>query len=157
MTTASAPGIRVLVVHGPNLNLLGRREPEVYGRKSLAEIDAGLKAIGARHGAVVDCFQSNHEGEIVDRLQEAIGVVDGVVINPAAFTHTSIAVRDALAMLAVPVIEVHLSNIHNREPFRRESLINDVATGQIMGLGPLGYELALEGLLRLIGAGARVV
>jgi 3-dehydroquinate dehydratase-2 len=153
MTMERAPGRRVLVVHGPNLNLLGRREPEIYGRKSLAEIDAGLQAIGLRHGAAVDCFQSNHEGAIVDRLQEAIGVVDGVVINPAALTHTSIAVRDALAMLEVPVIEVHLSNIHRRESFRRKSLMAAVATGQVIGLGPIGYELALEGLLRLIGAG----
>lgn len=148
---------KILVVHGPNLNLLGSREPEIYGRKSLAEIDAALGEIGRRSGVAVECFQSNHEGAIVDALQAAIGACDGVLINAAAFTHTSVAIRDALAMLPVPVIEVHLSNLHRRERFRRRSLLAAVVTGQVIGLGPIGYEVALEALLRLIGAGPLAV
>jgi 3-dehydroquinate dehydratase-2 len=152
MSAGAASAFRVLVIHGPNLNLLGSREPEIYGRRSLGEINAELKDLGARLGLVVETFQSNHEGEIVDRLQQAIGSCEGVIINAAALTHTSIAIRDALAMLAGPVIEVHLSNIHRREPFRHTSLMAGVVTGQIVGLGATGYSLALRALAELIPA-----
>jgi len=141
---------KILVIHGPNLNMLGKREPEIYGRKSLKEIDAELKALGEDLDLEVETFQSNHEGAIVDRIQQAIDNCGGVIINPAAFTHTSIAVRDALAMLDVPVIEIHLSNIHKREPFRHQSLIAGVATARIAGFGSHGYLLALQGLARMM-------
>ena len=141
---------RILVIHGPNLNLLGRREPEIYGRTTLDEINGQLAALGAQLGLALDTFQSNHEGAIVDRIQLAAGVYDGLIINAAAFTHTSIAIRDALAMLKVPVIEVHLSNIHRREPFRHTSMTAGVVTGQILGLGAAGYALALRGLSEMV-------
>jgi 3-dehydroquinate dehydratase-2 len=141
---------RVLVIHGPNLNLLGTREPGLYGRKTLAQINADLLALGKRNGLSVEAFQSNHEGAIVDAIQQAIGAIDGLIINPAAYTHTSVAIRDALAMLPVPVIEVHLSNLHKRETFRHSSLIAAVVTGQVIGMGPAGYELALRGLVQMI-------
>jgi 3-dehydroquinate dehydratase-2 len=143
---------RILVIHGPNLNLLGRREPEIYGRATLDEINTHLVALGAQLGLTLDTFQSNHEGAIVDRIQQAAGVYDGLIINAAAFTHTSIAIRDALAMLEVPAIEVHLSNIHKREAFRHTSLMAAVVTGQIVGLGPSGYQLALRALAEMIPA-----
>jgi len=141
---------RILVIHGPNLNLLGRREPEIYGRTTLDEINGQLAALGAQLGLALDTFQSNHEGAIVDRIQQAAGVYDGLIINAAAFTHTSIAIRDALAMIAAPVIEVHLSNIHRREPFRHTSMTAGVVTGQILGLGAAGYALALRGLAEMV-------
>ena len=141
---------RILVIHGPNLNLLGRREPEIYGRTTLEEINRSLTELGARLGVGVETYQSNHEGAIVDRIQQAADVYDGLIINPAAFTHTSIAIRDALAMLKVPVIEVHLSNIHRREPFRHTSMTAGVVTGQILGLGAAGYALALRGLAEMV-------
>jgi 3-dehydroquinate dehydratase-2 len=141
---------RILVIHGPNLNLLGRREPEIYGRTTLDEINGQLAALGAQLGLALDTFQSNHEGAIVDCIQHAAGVYDGLIINAAAFTHTSIAIRDALAMLKVPVIEVHLSNIHRREPFRHTSMTAGVVTGQILGLGAAGYALALRGLAEMV-------
>jgi 3-dehydroquinate dehydratase-2 len=140
----------VLVIHGPNLNLLGRREPEIYGRTTLAEINRNLADLGVQLGLAVDTFQSNHEGAIVDRIQQAAGSHDGLIVNAAAFTHTSIAIRDALAALEMPVIEVHLSNIHRREPFRSTSLTAGVVTGQILGLGATGYALALRALAELI-------
>jgi len=141
---------RILVIHGPNLNLLGRREPEIYGRTTLDEINGQLAALGAQLGLALDTFQSNHEGAIVDRIQQAAGVYDGLIINAAAFTHTSIAIRDALAMIEAPVIEVHLSNIHRREPFRHTSMTAGVVTGQILGLGAAGYALALRGLAEMV-------
>jgi 3-dehydroquinate dehydratase-2 len=153
-TSISLP--RVLVVHGPNLNLLGLREPGVYGRKTLEEINAALATLGQRLGIAVETFQSNHEGAIVDRLQKAIGACDGVVINAAAYTHTSVAIRDALAMLGMPVVEVHLSNIHKREPFRHTSITAAVVTGQIVGLGPVGYQLALRAIAEMIPLGVAV-
>ena len=146
----SAP--RIVVIHGPNLNLLGSREPEIYGRGTLSDINALLKDLGTRLGLMVETFQSNHEGDIVDRLQQAIANCEGVIINAGAFTHTSIAIRDALAMLEVPIIEVHLSNIHKREPFRHTSLMAGVVTGQIVGLGAAGYGLALRALAEMIPA-----
>ena len=137
----------IWVLHGPNLNLLGSREPEIYGRSTLAEIDAQLIAHGRRHGVTVECFQSNREGALVDRVQAARGVVNGLVINAAAYSHTSIALRDALVFAEVPAIEVHLSNVARREDFRHRSLLADVCRGTITGLGPVGYQLALDALV----------
>lgn len=134
----------VLVLHGPNLNLLGMREPEVYGSVTLDEINADLTKFGEDAGVTVHTFQSNHEGALVDRIQAAR--TDGtrfIVINPAAYTHTSVAMRDALAGVAIPFIEVHLSNVHRREPFRHHSYFSDQAEGVIVGLGARGYRLAL--------------
>ena len=144
------PERKVLVIHGPNLNLLGLREPEIYGKTTLEEIDAGLKQRGQDLGILVETFQSNHEGALVDRIQQAAGRFDGIIINPAAFTHTSVAIRDALLFLNLPAIEVHLSNIHKREAFRRRSMITDIVTGQILGLGFQGYLLALEAMDRIL-------
>ena len=139
--------MQILVLHGPNLNLLGEREPEVYGRTTLAEIDTRLREMAAENGVSLDSFQSNHEGALVDRIQAARGAYQGIVINPGGFTHTSVALRDALVASGLPIVEVHLSNIHAREPFRRTSLVSDIVVGQITGLGPIGYELALLALL----------
>jgi len=140
---------RVLVLHGPNLNLLGSREPEIYGRESLADINLRLIAQGKVAGATVSCFQSNDEGALIDRVQQSRKErVTFIIINPAGFTHTSIALRDALAAVAIPFIEVHLSNIHAREPFRRHSYFSDQAAGTICGLGARGYELALQFILQ---------
>ena len=146
---------RILVIHGPNLNMLGKREPDIYGHESLAEIDSGLKLKGEELGFEVETFQSNHEGALVDKIQQAAGSVHGVVINPAAYTHTSIAIRDALAMLDIPIVEIHLSNIYRREPFRHHSMIADIVTARIAGFGSLGYSLALEGLVGMLSASIR--
>ena len=148
---AGQPEKSVLVIHGPNLNMLGRREPEKYGSDTLAVIDADLKAAGDKLGIGVTCFQSNHEGEIVEKIQRipAAGAA-GLIINPAAYTHTSIAIRDALLLLDIPVVEVHLSNIYRRESFRHKSMTADVATGQIAGFGKTGYILALEAIADMI-------
>ncbi len=135
----------VWVLHGPNLNLLGTREPQTYGSTTLAQIDALLTEAGKASGVQVECFQSNHEGALVDRIQAAReAAVSFIVINPAAFTHTSVAIRDALAAVAVPFIEVHLSNVHRRESFRHHSYLSDQAVGVIAGLGPSGYRFALQ-------------
>jgi len=136
---------RILVLHGPNLNLLGSREPEIYGRETLADINRRLIALGKAAGASVTCFQSNQEGALIDRVQQSKKEqVTFIIINPAGFTHTSVALRDALAGVAIPFVEVHLSNIHAREPFRRHSYFSDQAAGTICGLGSRGYELALR-------------
>ncbi len=137
--------MQVLVLHGPNLNLLGTREPGVYGATTLAEIDADLRRIAQEAGVALESYQSNHEGGLVDRIQAAGR--DGtrfIIINPAAYTHTSVAIRDALAAVALPFVEVHLSNIHKREPFRHHSYVSALAEGVICGLGPTGYRLALQ-------------
>jgi 3-dehydroquinate dehydratase-2 len=139
--------VRILVLHGPNLNLTGVREPEVYGRTTLAEIDARLREVAAASGAALESFQSNHEGALIDRIHAARQGCDGIVINPGGLTHTSVSLRDALVASGKPFVEVHLSNIHAREPFRRTSLLAEVAVGQISGLGPQGYEFALRALL----------
>jgi 3-dehydroquinate dehydratase-2 len=138
---------KVLVIHGPNLNLLGVREPEVYGRTTLAEINAGLVARGAAAGAEVVCFQSNHEGEIVTRIQEARGDFHAIVINAASYTHTSIAIRDALEAVKLPAVEVHMSNVHKREAFRHVSTISAVCVGLVLGFGAASYTLALDAVL----------
>ncbi|MEX2209092.1 MAG: type II 3-dehydroquinate dehydratase [Myxococcota bacterium] len=139
--------MRILVLHGPNLNLLGEREPELYGRTTLAEIDVRLRELGAKRNALVESFQSNHEGALLDRIQAARCTHQAIIINPGGLTHTSVALRDALVGCALPVVEVHLSNIHAREDFRQRSLVAGIALGQISGLGAKGYELALEALL----------
>jgi len=144
--SASPSTSRILVVHGPNLNLLGRREPEVYGRTTLAEIDAELVELGRLLGYAVECFQSNHEGQLIDRIQEAMSGHAGIVINPGGLTHTSVALRDALAATDLPVIEVHLSNVFAREAFRHRSFVSGIAAGVVTGLGAAGYRLALTAL-----------
>jgi len=141
---------KILVIHGPNLNMLGKREPEVYGHRSLGEINQQLETRAESLGIELDIFQSNHEGRIVDKIQSAPGRCDAVVINPAAFTHTSVAIRDALLLVDAPIIEIHLSNIYKREPFRHKSLIADIAIGQICGFGASGYIMALEAAAKLI-------
>ena len=138
--------MRVLVVHGPNLNLLGSRETAIYGQATLAEIDAGLEELADELGIDLSSFQTNNEGEMVERIQAAMGHVDALLINPAAFTHTSVALRDALLATAIPFVEVHLSNIHGREEFRRTSLLADIAAGVIVGFGPESYALGLRAL-----------
>jgi len=139
----------ILVLHGPNLNLLGSREPQHYGHVSLEDINQMLKSRGEACGVSVECFQSNHEGVLIDRVQQARhDGVDFILINPAGYTHTSIALRDALAATGIPFVEVHLSNIHARESFRHHSHFSDLALGVIAGLGAQGYELALEFALR---------
>lgn len=138
---------RILFIDGPNLNVLGAREPGIYGRTTLAAIHREVTRSAGREGALVSFFQSNHEGEIVGALQDARGKADGIVINPAAYTHTSVAIRDALIYAGVPAVEVHLSNPASREPFRRESTIEDVVVGRIAGFGGHGYLLALSGIL----------
>ncbi len=135
----------VLVLHGPNLNLLGTREPGVYGHVTLDEINAKLSALAQAGGAKLAYFQSNSEGALVERIHQArTDGTDFIIINPAAYTHTSVALRDALAAVAIPFVEVHLSNVHAREAFRKESYFSDIAVGVICGLGAKGYELALE-------------
>jgi 3-dehydroquinate dehydratase-2 len=141
---------KIMVIHGPNLNMLGKREPHIYGHQSLGEINAELQAHGDRLGIDVETFQSNHEGAIVDRIQQAPGNCHGIIINPAAYTHTSVAIRDALAMLDIPIIEIHLSNIHKREPFRHQSMIADIVVARVAGFGSHGYVLGLEGLARIL-------
>lgn len=135
---------KVLVVHGPNLNLLGMRETEVYGTETLDAINSRLAAMAEEAGIDVELFQSNHEGEIVDKIQNAKGNVDFIIINPAAFTHYSLAIRDAIASVNIPTIEIHLSNIYAREDFRQESVISPVAQGVICGFGANSYYLALQ-------------
>ena len=145
--TSDSRDLRILVLHGPNLNLLGRREPGIYGVGTLAEVDAELSLVAKELGVEIECCQSNHEGELIDRIQQAIGRVSGIVINPAGLTHSSVSLRDALLATNLPVVEVHLSNVHARETFRQTSLISDIAFGVITGLGARGYRYGLEALV----------
>jgi 3-dehydroquinate dehydratase-2 len=139
--------MHLLVLHGPNLNLLGSREPGLYGHESLERIDATLQVRAVELGVTLSCFQSNHEGELVDRIQAARGESAGILINAGAYTHTSIALRDALLAVALPFVELHLSNTHAREPFRHHSFLADKAVGVICGFGLTSYRLALDGLV----------
>ncbi len=144
--------MHLLVLHGPNLNLLGSREPGLYGNRTLSDIDATLRERAQALGVRLDCFQSNHEGALVERIHQAGGSsdgggYDGILINAGAYTHSSIAIRDALLAVSIPFVEVHLSNIHAREPFRHHSFLADRAVGLICGFGPMSYALALDGLV----------
>jgi len=141
--------VTIWVIHGPNLNLLGLRQPEVYGRTTLSEIEARMQTCAAQLGVSIECRQSNHEGQLVDWIQEARGHAAAVVLNAAAYTHTSVAIRDAIASVGLPVVEVHLSNIHAREEFRHQSLMAPVCRGQICGFGPESYRLGLEAAVHL--------
>ena len=138
--------MKILIINGPNLNLLGKREPEIYGAETLDDINRALVAVASGIGVTLEFFQSNSEGDLVDAIQGAAGVFNGIIINPAAYTHTSIAIRDAISAVAIPTVEVHLSNVYSREEFRHKSFIAPVAVGQIAGFGSAGYRLALEGL-----------
>lgn len=140
------PMLRILILHGPNLHALGTREPDVYGRDTLADIDARLKGLGRELGCEVECRQSDHEGVLIDALYSARGRVHGVVLNPGGLTHTSVALRDAVKGAAIPTVEVHVSNPHSREPFRHTSYVAGVALGTVSGFGPDSYSLALRGL-----------
>jgi 3-dehydroquinate dehydratase II len=143
--TGSPPQARILVLHGPNLNLLGSREPDIYGHTTLADIHAAMDSRARANGVLLESFQSNHEGQLIDRVQAAATEGVGfIIINPAGYSHTSVALRDALAAVAIPYVEVHLSNIHGREAFRHHSYFSDKATGVICGLGAYGYLAALE-------------
>lgn len=142
---------KILVIHGPNLNLLGSREPEHYGSTTLVQIDDQLAEIASQSGHSLDSVQSNAEHELVDAVQQAKNDgTDFIIINPAAFTHTSVALRDAIAAVSIPFIEVHLSNVHAREEFRQQSYFSDLAVGVISGLGPIGYQLALRAALEIV-------
>jgi 3-dehydroquinate dehydratase II len=142
---------RILVLNGPNLNLLGTRQPEVYGRTTLRDVETACKDHGSRLGFTVECIQSNHEGVLIEEIHAAKGAQDGLILNAGAYTHTSIALMDAIASVELPLIEVHLSNIHAREPFRHKSYIAPVAVGQICGFGAHGYILALDALNEHLG------
>ena len=143
----------ILVLHGPNLNLLGSREPEIYGRLTLTEIDRRLSELGEALGVEIRSFQSNHEGALIDALHEARGWAGGIVFNPGGYPHTSVALRDAIAAIGLPVVEVHLSNVHAREEFRRQSLISPVCLGTIAGFGWTSYALAVRALAEKIASG----
>lgn len=147
--------LKILVLHGPNLNLLGRREPEIYGNITLDQVNAALEAKAAKLGAAIDSFQSNHEGALIDEIQAASSAYDGILINPAAFTHYSYALREALAAAGLPLVEAHLSNIFAREAFRSHSVVSPVAAGVICGFGINSYLLGLEALIQVIGEGRK--
>jgi len=142
--------MKIMVIQGPNLNMLGVRETQVYGPMKLEQIHAQMKDFGTQNNAEVDFFQSNLEGEIVDKIQECYGEIDGIIINAAAYTHTSIAIRDAIAAVGIPTIEVHISNIHRREDFRKENMIAPVCSSSVVGFGPFGYHLAMLGVMQVI-------
>ena len=142
--------MKIMVIQGPNLNMLGVREQHIYGPVKLEQIHAGMKDFAGQNSVDIDFFQSNLEGELVDKIQECYGEVDGIVINPAAYTHTSIAIRDAIAAVGIPTIEVHISNIHRREEFRKNNMIAPVCASSIVGFGPFGYHLALIGLIQVV-------
>ena len=142
--------MKLVVIQGPNLNMLGVREQQIYGPMKLEQIHAQMKDFAGQNDADIEFFQSNLEGEIVDKIQECYGEIDGIIINPAAYTHTSIAIRDAIAAVGLPTIEVHISNIHRREEFRKENMIAPVCASSIIGFGPFGYHLAMLGMSQIM-------
>ena len=142
--------MKIAVIQGPNLNMLGVRETNIYGPMKLEDIHTQMKAVAEQNGFEIEFFQSNLEGEIVDKIQECLGDADGIIINPAAYTHTSIAIRDALSAVQLPAIEVHISNIARREEFRKKSLISDVVAGTITGFGPFSYHLAMIAMIQIL-------
>ncbi len=142
--------MKITVIQGPNLNMLGTREKNIYGGMKLEQIHQQMRDVASQNGFEIDFFQSNLEGEIVDKIQECLGDSDGIIINPAAYTHTSIAIRDALSAINLPTIEVHISNIYRREEFRQKSMIASVVAGQISGFGPFTYHLAMVGMMQIL-------
>lgn len=140
---------KVMVIQGPNINMLGTRETSIYGVMKMEDIHNQMKIFAEQNDVDIEFFQSNLEGELVDKIQECYGDADGIIINPAAYTHSSIAIRDALSAVSLPVIEVHISNIHRREEFRQKSMISAVTAGQIVGFGPVGYHLAMIAMLQI--------
>ncbi len=142
--------MKIMVIQGPNLNMLGVREQNIYGPMKLEQIHEQMRAFAQQNGLDIEFFQSNLEGELVDKIQECLGDADGIIINPAAYTHTSIAIRDAISAVALPTIEVHISNIHAREEFRQKSLIAPVCAGQIAGFGPFSYHLAMVAMTQIL-------
>ena len=142
--------MKILLINGPNLNMLGTREPEKYGDITLSDIETKLSSKAQDLGAELEAFQSNHEGEIIDKIQSARGCFDGIIINAGGYTHTSVAIRDAISAVSIPTIEVHMTNIHAREEFRHTSLISGVSLAQVIGFGAKGYEFALEGLVEYL-------
>ena len=142
--------MKVLVIQGPNLNMLGVREQQIYGPMKLEQIHAQMKEFAGQNNIEIEFFQSNLEGEIVDKIQECYGEAQGIIINPAAYTHTSIAIRDAISAVGIPTIEVHISNIHRREEFRKENMVAPVCASSIVGFGPFGYHLAMVGMTQIM-------
>ncbi len=142
--------MKIMVIQGPNLNMLGVREQQIYGPMKLEQIHKQMKDVAEQNGVDIEFFQSNLEGEIVDKIQECYGEVQGIIINPAAYTHTSIAIRDAISAVSIPTIEVHISNIHRREEFRKQNMIAPVCASSIVGFGPFGYHLAMVGMLQIM-------
>ena len=142
--------MKIVVIQGPNLNMLGIRDQQVYGPMKLEQIHAQMKEFATQNGVEIEFFQSNLEGEIVDRIQECYGDAQGIIINPAAYTHTSIAIRDAISSVSLPTIEVHISNIHRREEFRKENMVAPVCSSSIVGFGPFGYHLGMVGMLQIL-------
>ena len=142
--------MKIVVIQGPNLNMLGIREQNIYGPMKLEQIHAQMQEVANQNNVEIEFFQSNLEGEIVDKIQECYGDADGIIINPAAYTHTSIAIRDAISAVSLPTIEVHISNIHRREEFRKENMIAGVCASSVVGFGPFGYHLAMMGMLQIL-------
>ena len=142
--------MNILLINGPNLNLLGTREPEIYGNKTLSDIEEDLKKAAENKKIILECFQSNHEGEIVDKIQDSVKKIQGILINAGAFTHTSISIRDALIGSRIPFVELHISNIFSREDYRKESFLTDKAIGIISGFGISSYSLALDGIIEYL-------
>lgn len=143
--------MKIMVIQGPNINMLGHREQNIYGPMKMEEIHTQMENVAKQNNVEIEFFQSNLEGEIVDKVQECLGEVDGIIINPAAYTHTSIAIRDAISAVSLPTVEVHISNIYRREEFRAKSLIAPVCVGQISGFGPIGYHLAMVSMIQIFG------